>query len=278
MSGRTRFALLAAAALAALASPARAADAPAGPYRIGDTVDDFSLKDLYGQTFTLAAARKVDDAAAWAAVAAAAKEFGLDGVAAKDERDVDAVPKTKGDDGKPDADKRLAFVRSAVRPFGLVPDAAAAGKVAKLADVAALCVRSAEAPIVLFCWYSHCPTSKAYEERLERLAGATGARFFALATKAAEKDADIKGYVEGKPFVFRVLDDRDLKLTDRLGGRRTPHAFVLDAKNALRYAGAIDSDQFEEKPEAERAHWLRDALAALAEGKAPAVLQTTPVG
>ena len=83
---RRGFALLAAPLFVVATSSARLASAadPAPPpprpaYMVGDPVEDFSLKVVGGGEFKLSEARKIDDATAWASVAAAAKEvYGAD--------------------------------------------------------------------------------------------------------------------------------------------------------------------------------------------------------
>jgi hypothetical protein len=51
--------------------------------------------------------------------------------------------------------------------------------------------------------------------------------------------------------------------------------FVVDAEGRLRYRGAPDADY---KDPAQNAEWLRDALDAVLEGRAPDPAETDPVG
>ena len=267
-----------AASSARLASAADAASPPRPAYMVGDTVEDFSLKLVGGGEFKLSDARNIDDAKAWASVAAAAKEvYGAD-LKAGDATAFDALPGGKTADGKVDEEKRAAFARAAMRPFGMLPGDKALSEWAGPADVAKAIVAAAGAPIVVYCWYSHCPTSQLYEERFELLAKETGCRVFPMNTKSTEKDEAILAYAKEKKFPFAVLDDRDLVVSDRLGGRKTPHTFLLDGKNVLRYAGAVDNDAPLSLPEAQRATWLKDAVVAVAAGKGVKVLQTSPEG
>jgi thiol-disulfide isomerase/thioredoxin len=263
------------------ARPASAADAPPVPrpaYMVGDVIEDFTLKVVGGGEFKLSDARTIDDAKAWAAVAAAAKEvYGAD-LKADDTTAFDALPGGKTAEGKVDEEKRAAFARAAVRPFGMLPSDKSLEDWKSPADVAKAIVASAGAPIVVYCWYSHCPTSQLYEERFELLAKETGARVYPMNTKVTEKEDAIIAYTKEKKFPFMVLDDRDLVVTDRLGGRRTPHAFLLDAKNVLRYAGAVDDDAAMTRPEGQRTSWLKEAALAVAAGKGVKVLQTSPEG
>ena len=266
---------------AAVAVPAFAADSVAPPrpaYIIGDVVEDFSLKVVGGGEFTLSKARTIDDAAAWAAVAAAARDVYGAELKAGDATTFDALPTGRGADGKLDVAKREAFARAAMRPFGLLPGEKQLSSWNGPADVAKTITAAANAPIVLYCWYSHCPTSQLYEERFELLAKETGCRIYPMNTKSTETPEAIQNYTKEKNFPFAVLDDRDLVMTDKLGGRRTPHAFVLDSKNALRYAGGVDDDAAMTKPDAQRVSWLRDAVVAVGSNKMPRVVQTLPEG
>ena len=72
--------------------------------------------------------------------------------------------------------------------------------------------------------------------------------------------------------------DHEQKITDVLGGRRTPHAFVLDGKNALRYAGTVDNDAAQEKEEAARVSYLKNALESVKSASDVEILMTSPVG
>lgn len=270
-----------AALAAASALPASAADAvppPRPAYMVGDVVEDFSLKVIGGGDFSLSAARKIDEATAWAAVAAAAKEVYGAEVKPGDATAFEALPQGRTADGKVDVAKREAFARAALRPFGLLPSDKNLSEWTAPADVAKRIVAAESAPIVLYCWYSHCPTSQLYEERFELLAKDTGCRIYPMATKSTEEPDAILAYAKEKKFPFAVLDDRALAVSDRLGGRRTPHAFLLDAKNKLCYAGAVDDDAAMTKPDAQRVSWLKEAVTAVASNKMVRVLQTTPEG
>jgi thiol-disulfide isomerase/thioredoxin len=269
------------AAVAALgARLASAADeAPPRPtYMVGDPIEDFTLKVVGGGEFKLSEARKIDDAKAWAAVAAAAKDvYGAD-LKDGDATAFEALPGGKTADGKVDEEKRAAFAHAALRSFGMLPSDKSLSEWTSPADVAKAIVKAADAPIVVYCWYSHCPTSQLYEERFELLAKETGARVYPMNTKSTEKEKTILDYAKEKKFPFAVLDDRDLVMSARPGGRKTPHAFVLDSKNMLRYAGAVDNDVQLTLPEAQRVTWLKDAVVAVAAGKSVKVLQTSPEG
>ena len=72
--------------------------------------------------------------------------------------------------------------------------------------------------------------------------------------------------------------DTDAKLADLLAARTTPHAFVLDEKNILRFNGAPDSDPALMGEEAKRIPYLKDALVAVADGRSVEIRMTNPKG
>jgi hypothetical protein len=67
-------------------------------------------------------------------------------------------------------------------------------------------------------------------------------------------------------------------VADLLGARTTPHTFVLDEKNFLRFSGAPDSDPALMGEEAKRIPYLKDALKSVAEGRSVEIRMTNPKG
>jgi hypothetical protein len=260
----------------ALASPALAAEDRTKPYALGDVVTDFAAKDLDGKEFSLATARDMTPEKALEAVKAAAKAAGATDPKAEDP--IDGLASLKGDEGV-DAAKRIAWLRALGHDLGYLPGETASAKMKTLGDAAKWLEASATAPIVFMCWKVACPMTKTYQDRLGEIFADGAARLYVLAVNPKEDDAAIKGHVAGHELGWRVLDDRKVVLAARLGGRKTPHMFVLDAKNALRYSGAID-DRFHGKDKSadEAAPYLASALEAVAKGTAPWVQQTEPVG
>jgi peroxiredoxin len=269
---RTRIAILVA-ALGAAALPAFAADPKKPEFQIGDAVPEAATKDTEGGTWSLADARSVTAEKALEAVRKVAAGYGAAGTAAADTA-LDSLSGLKASDGTPDAAKRMEMAKKAGRPFGLLPSEETVAGWKTLGDVAGWVAGGAQSPIVLVWWSPKCPTSTRYEERVYAIARETGARFFAVASNQNDDDASIAAYVQGKGYPFRVLADREGALADRFGAKRTPHVFVLDEKNVLRYSGQIDDDADGES----RANWLRDAVRAIADGQPVNVLVTAPKG
>ncbi|HEY0977256.1 MAG TPA: thioredoxin family protein [Flavobacteriales bacterium] len=74
--------------------------------------------------------------------------------------------------------------------------------------------------------------------------------------QARYKEKGLKGYY--------LLDDNN-KVADAFGARTTPHVFLFNKDLKLVYKGAIDDNV--EDPKAVKAHYVNDAIAALAAGK-----------
>jgi hypothetical protein len=192
-------------------------------------------------------------------------------------KETDAIESVPG--AKDDPEKRAAFLQHAARPSGLLARGKAVEGLKTLGEVADWIVTASGAPLVFMEWSTKCPTSRGYEERLLGIIERTGARLYLLASnQVGETDAEVKDYVEAAEIPFPVLLDREQVACNCLGGKRTPHVFLLDAKNALRYQGAIDNDPGEEKEPAQRAHWLEDAIRSLVEAREVNVLMTSPKG
>ncbi len=266
-----------AALLATGATVGRAGEPPL-PTRgvaIGEAVPDFEAVDADGVPFSLASAREISDADALAAVAAAAKKFGAANATA--ETTIDSLPGV-AKDGKPDPALRTGFVQAAWTRYGLVASPSSAKDLVTLGDVAKRIVASANAPIVLFAWSSSCPTIALYTDRLFEIFATSGARVLPFACNTEETVESIRAAVKERALPYRILVDRDAKIADLLGARTTPHTFVLDEKNVLRFSGAPDSDPALTGEEAKRIPYLMNALVAVADGRSVEIRMTNPKG
>jgi peroxiredoxin len=138
------------------------------------------------------------------------------------------------------------------------------------------------ATVVAF-WCNHCPYVRAWEERFNAIARAyadrgvttvaicandpvshPGDAFEAMVERAAERG-----------YVFAYAQDLSQEVARAYGAERTPEVFVLDAGGRVAYHGAIDDAS---DPDAVTTDWLRDALDAVLEGRAPEPAETAPVG
>jgi hypothetical protein len=77
---------------------------------------------------------------------------------------------------------------------------------------------------------------------------------------------DMRSHYKEHSYNSHYALDKDHVLADAFGARTTPHVFLFDKDNKLVYKGAIDDNV--DDPKAVTKHWLKDALKAVAAGKA----------
>jgi peroxiredoxin len=82
-------------------------------------------------------------------------------------------------------------------------------------------------------------------------------------------------FVAEQSWPIPYLYDESQEVARALGAQVTPHVFVLDADQRLRYRGAPDADH---RDPAQNAQYLRDALDALLAGGEPPQTDTPPRG
>jgi peroxiredoxin len=142
----------------------------------------------------------------------------------------------------------------------------------------------ADAPaLVLVQSCNHCPYVQAWEGRMKSIQSDyadRGVRLVAINSNDAERypedsfdEMGARAAREG--FNFDYLWDEDQSLVRELGAERTPEVFLFDGDRRLVYHGAIDDSRDET---AVTQNYLRDALDAVLEGRAPAIAETPPSG
>ena len=130
---------------------------------------------------------------------------------------------------------------------------------------------------------NHCPYALAWHERLLDAARdyeQAGVSFLAISSNDAERypgdsPEAMRERFDAEPWPMPYLYDADQAAARAYGARTTPDVFVFDRDLRLAYRGAPDGDH--QRPEL-RAQWLREALDALLEGRAPDPAETDPVG
>ncbi len=141
----------------------------------------------------------------------------------------------------------------------------------------------APATVVVFTC-NHCPYALAWHDRIIEVASGyadRGVRVLAINPNDSERypsdstDAMRARVDEGEFDGVPYLRDESQEVARAYDARTTPDVFVLDAGGILRYRGAPDSDH--DDP-AQNAAWLRGALDAVLEGRAPDPDETRPVG
>jgi thiol-disulfide isomerase/thioredoxin len=162
------------------------------------------------------------------------------------------------------------------------------GKKHSLADFS-----GAKVLVVIFT-SNHCPTARAYEERMKKLAAdykdkgvavvvissndPCALRLDELAwTDVGDTLEDMKIRARDKGFNFPYLYDGDTqKVAKAYGPVTTPHTFIFDESRTLQYVGRIDSSEWRAKPDA--AQDARNAIDALLAGKEVPVAKTKTFG
>jgi peroxiredoxin len=145
--------------------------------------------------------------------------------------------------------------------------------------------------IVFTC--NHCPTAQAYEDRLINYTNEyqpKGVQFVMISpnddksvrldelgyTDLNDSLEDMKKRANDKHFPFPYLYDGETQtVTTQYGAAATPHAYVFDQDQKLRYRGAIDNS---EDPSKTDKHFMVDAINALLAGKEITATDTKPFG
>ena len=85
----------------------------------------------------------------------------------------------------------------------------------------------------------------------------------------------MKRFVDDQGWPIPYLYDESQEVARALDAQVTPHVFVLDAEQRLRYRGAPDADHGDPS---QNAQYLRDALDAVLAGDEPATADTRARG
>jgi peroxiredoxin len=145
--------------------------------------------------------------------------------------------------------------------------------------------------LVLIFWSMRDPLTRGYEERVAQLMDKFqrhDVSFFFIQSNNDEVPwhlddpfANHRKYLEDRELDYPILFDRGNKVADRFGALTSNHAFVINKKRYLRYAGGIDSDpkgQRKGEQAATVARWLEDAIEAIRKGGVPDQPITRPTG
>lgn len=152
------------------------------------------------------------------------------------------------------------------------------GKTYSLADF------GGKAALVIVFSCNHCPYVRAYEDRLleiQRDYTAQGVQLVAINSNdddhyPEDNLAEMVKRANEKHFTFPYLRDATQEVARAYGATHTPQLFVFDHGRRLRYQGKIDDNW--QRPESVTRRYLRDALNAMLDGRAPAESTTFAVG
>ena len=148
--------------------------------------------------------------------------------------------------------------------------------------------------LVIIFTCNHCPTARAYEGRIKKLASDykdKGAAVVCISSNdpralridemawsdVGDSFEDMKIRAKDKGFNFPYLYDGDTQeVAHAYGPVTTPHTFIFDKERKLRFVGRIDNSEWRERPDAvQDAHNAIDALLA---GETPPVEKTKTFG
>jgi len=134
--------------------------------------------------------------------------------------------------------------------------------------------------VVVVFLANHCPVVKRYEDRLIEFTSAykdKGVKVVGVAVslQAQDKIPGIIEYTKEHKSNYVYAYDETQAVGKAYGATNTPQFFVLDKERKIRYTGAMDNSQSEDKV---TKTYLRDAVDALLAGKSPEVEETRPEG
>ncbi len=187
----------------------------------------------------------------------------------------------------------LAMVPARAQQVGRAPVALALGSTAPMAQtplqnvdgkfVTIAGAAGKRGTLVIFLC-NHCPWVKAWQSRIAdvgRLAQSKGVGVIGINSNDPEaypEDAfdDMVQRAKDVGYRFPYTVDETSNVARAFGASHTPEAFLFDAKGRLVYHGAVDDNA--QKPAAVKAHWLADAVNAVAAGRPVAPAETKALG
>ena len=143
--------------------------------------------------------------------------------------------------------------------------------------------KDAKGFIVVFTC-NHCPFAVKYEDRVNELAKKYTKKGYILlainpndpVVQPADSYDLMKERAKEKGFVFPYLFDEGQKIFPQYGATKTPHAFLLDKNQVVKYIGAIDDNAEDAAMVKEK--YLENAIAALERNTEPTPSVTKAIG
>ena len=180
--------------------------------------------------------------------------------------------------GAPIIDAAKPLTIGAVAPLKNVKMKSVDGK-----DVTIASVAGKNGTLVVFTC-NHCPWAKMWQTRVAAIGNAAleqGVGVVAInsndpAEYPEDDYASMQARAKDLGFKFPYAVDATSDIARAFGASRTPEAFVFDAKGRLVYHGTVDDNPRDES--AVKDAYLRDAVNAVASGKAVPVSETKSMG
>jgi cytochrome oxidase Cu insertion factor (SCO1/SenC/PrrC family) len=137
--------------------------------------------------------------------------------------------------------------------------------------------------LVLFIC-NHCPYVKAWQSRIAEVGNAAASQGIGViainandpAAYAEDAFDEMVKRAKEVGYQFPYVVDSTSDLARAFGASHTPEAFLFDARGRLVYHGAVDDNA--QEIQAVKAHWLADAVTAVAAGKRVRNAETKALG
>lgn len=137
-------------------------------------------------------------------------------------------------------------------------------------------LEGAETTTVVVFLSARCPCSNRHIGEIQSLKSEYPQyQFIAVSANPEETLEEVKKYFQEKEIGFPILRDQSQSLANKFKANKTPHAFVLNSKGNLLYAGGVTSSH---DPESAQHKYLREALSDISEGKKVRVTETRSLG
>ena len=131
--------------------------------------------------------------------------------------------------------------------------------------------------VLLNFWSAECPWSERRDSEIIPLLESWGPAVVLLSIASnANESLELISQTAQKRGLSTVLLDRDQSVANLYLAQTTPHFFVVDQNDILRYQGAFDDITFRQR-KATR-HFLVDAVEALLAGRLPDPQSSSPYG
>ncbi len=150
-------------------------------------------------------------------------------------------------------------------------------------DVTIASVAGKKGTLVLFIC-NHCPWVKRWQDRIAAVGNDAEKRGIGVlavnsndpAAYAEDSFEEMQARAKQVGYHFAYAMDQTSELARAFGATRTPEAFLFDAEGKLVYHGTVDDNAQDAK--AVKDAWLREAVEAVAAGKAVATAETKALG
>lgn len=95
-------------------------------------------------------------------------------------------------------------------------------------------------PVYLIFWTTWCPVCKKELPTVNELQKKLGDRieFIGINVGINEREEDVKGYIKKNGLDFKMVFDKDTKISRSFGVMGTPTQLIIDRNGAVRYRGS----------------------------------------